>query len=455
MKNFNIVFTLCLFLLLSSNITLPQSFEKAVDFDGNGDYAFTLNDPYLPTANGTLEAWIKVRSISLPGGNQGEAFIAKNEEQWNTGDFYAFFDYSNGKLKSRIQASPTYEFDVVSNNTFWYSQDTWFHYAFTWGSGGMKMYINGVLQNNQNSLTYSALNTTYNIYVGAHGYMLHNGYYVVSDYFDGQIDELRIWNFQKSNQELNALMNAPLDSVYYSTLDSGLVGYWKFDILEDLGVNNDGADDVRDFSLLHNHLDFAGDTHLVLPDPIIPVELTSFSAESNYGAIHLNWSTSTEINNLGFEIERFTENSDWITIGFIEGHGTTTEPQNYYYSDDLFAINSKIVFYRLKQVDFNGQVKFSSEIEVNVSSPNFNLEQNYPNPFNPETQISFSLPKNGEISLVVYNTLGEKVAILFEGFKEAGYHRIDFDASKLPSGVYFYTLSSNNFVNTRKMVLIK
>src|SRR5690606_27090281 len=125
---------------------------------------------------------------------------------------------------------------VRSNNNFWQYLDTWVHYAFTWGSGGMKMYINGVLQNDLNSFTYPALNSTYNIYVGAHGYMLHNGSYVVSEFFDGQLDELRIWNYQKNSQQITALMNEPLESSYYLTADSGLVGYWKFDILEDLGI---------------------------------------------------------------------------------------------------------------------------------------------------------------------------------------------------------------------------
>ncbi len=242
---------------------MPSAFGKAIDFDGIGDYANTFNNPYLPTNNGTIEAWVKVRSILPPGGNEGEVFISKNEEQWNLGDFYVFFDYSSGKLKSRIQASPDYQVDVISNNNFSQNSGTWFHYAFTWGSDGMKMYVNGELQNSQSNITFSALNNNYNFYIGGHGYMLHNGNYVVTDFFDGQMDELRIWNHQKTGEEISALMNAPLDNSYFTTSDSGLVGYWRFDQLEDLGINNDGADDVRDLSYLHNHLDLKNNTHLV------------------------------------------------------------------------------------------------------------------------------------------------------------------------------------------------
>ena len=244
----------------------PSYFGKAIDFDGDGDYANTFNNPYLSTPSGTIEAWVKVRSIIPPLGvnDIGDAFIAKNEEQWNTGDFYVFFEYSNGLLKSRVQAPPSHEVDVISNFNFWQNTDNWFHYAFTWGSEGMKMYINGELQNSQNNSYFSALNNDYNIYIGGHGYKLHNGNYVVTDYFDGQIDEVRIWNYQKTNEEISALLNLPLDDTYYATADSGLVGYWRFDQLEDLGINNDGCDDVRDLSVLHNHIDLMGDSHLVL-----------------------------------------------------------------------------------------------------------------------------------------------------------------------------------------------
>ena len=161
--------------------------------------------------------------------------------------------------------------------------------------------------------------------------MLHNGTYLVTDFFDGQIDELRIWNYQKTGDEIISLWDSPLDSAYFITITSGLVGYWRFDDLEDLGVNNDGPDDIRDFSVLQNHLDLVGDAHLVQSNIIIPVELVSFTADVYGNQVRLQWETSSELNNLGFEIERKSEISDWRTIGFEEGKGTTTEIQRYAY----------------------------------------------------------------------------------------------------------------------------
>jgi hypothetical protein len=436
----------------------PQSsFGHAVDFDGNGDYANTFNNPYFPTINGTIEAWVKVRAMIPPDNTLdiGDAFIAKNEEQWNNGDFYVFFDYSTGLLKSRVQKPPSIEVDVISNNNFWQNLNNWFHYAFSWGSGGMKMYINGVLQTNQNNLTYSALNNDYNFYVGAHGYKLHSGQYVVTDFFDGQLDELRIWNYQKNSQQIIALKDAPLDSAYFVTVDSGLVGYWRFDVLEDLGINNDGPDDVRDFSVYQNHLDLAGDAHLVMPDPVIPIELISFISEVSSGKVKLSWATATELNNYGFEIERCSKERDWRAIAFVEGKGTTTEIQNYTYVDDLFGVNSERLYYRLKQVDFNGQFAYSSELEVNTPASSFNLFQNYPNPFNPTTVIKYAVAKLNHVSLIIYDSLGQQVQRLVDEVKNPGYYQAEFDGTNLPSGVYYYSLLSGEYSATKKMTLIK
>jgi hypothetical protein len=189
-------------------------------------------------------------------------------------------------------------------------------------------------------------------------------------------------------------------------------------------------------------------------DTPIPVELTSFTAVGNNGVVELNWETATEINNLMFEIERRTEASEFRTIGYVDGAGTSTEPINYSYTDRTVENGSYI--YRLKQIDLNGTYEYSDEVEVEVIGLlSFNLEQNYPNPFNPSTNISFSVPEAGNVILAVYNTVGEEVATLVNGFTEAGFYNITFDASSLPSGIYLYKLQSANSVQTKKMMLLK
>jgi photosystem II stability/assembly factor-like uncharacterized protein len=188
---------------------------------------------------------------------------------------------------------------------------------------------------------------------------------------------------------------------------------------------------------------------------IVPVELTSFTANvTEQGYVSLNWSTATETNNHLFEIERRTEQGEYFAIGYVNGAGTTTEPQNYSYVDN--TVQSGKYFYRLKQVDFDGRFEYSNEVEVDVATPlSFNLEQNYPNPFNPTTKIKYSIPEAGNITLSVYNTVGQEVAILLNGHSEAGNFEVSFDASNLPSGVYLYKLQSANSVQTKKMMLLK
>jgi len=195
------------------------------------------------------------------------------------------------------------------------------------------------------------------------------------------------------------------------------------------------------------------DIYTAVVNPIIPVELTNFTARVSGGNIILEWSTATELNNLGFEIERSLNQRTWITIGFIEGHGTTTEPQNYSFIDDGIG---GIVYYRLKQIDFDGTYEFSFVIAVNSASvTTMDLEQNYPNPFNPNTNIKYQIGNDGFVNLEVINSLGEVVATLISEFKQAGTYQISFNGTNLSSGVYVYILKSGNFIQSKKMILLK
>jgi hypothetical protein len=194
-------------------------------------------------------------------------------------------------------------------------------------------------------------------------------------------------------------------------------------------------------------------------DLFIPVELTSFSAEVSEQEIVLNWTTATELNNQGFEIDRSFDNETFEKIGFVPGFGTTTESKSYSYKIAEFA--SGIQYYRLKQIDFDGTYEYSEVIEVEGINPvQFTLFQNYPNPFNPSTSIKFSIPVDSNVKLKLFNMLGQEVAELLNSEISAGIHHIDFNASSLSSGTYFYVLEANgnngsNFTSTKKMILMK
>ena len=136
----------------------------------------------------------------------------------------------------------------------------------------------------------------------------------------------------------------------------------------------------------------------------IPVELLSFSASRVSSGVELNWSTATELNNDGFEIQKKTDNGEFIAIGFVKGQGTSTQKKDYNFIDKNTDLGKNL--YRLKQIDFNGNYEYSNELEVDFSAiTTYSLEQNYPNPFNPSTEINFTLANSGNITLKVYDSL--------------------------------------------------
>jgi hypothetical protein len=190
----------------------------------------------------------------------------------------------------------------------------------------------------------------------------------------------------------------------------------------------------------------------------IPVELTSFNSSVTSNIVKLNWSTATETNNKGFNVERKYANGDWKTVGFVKGNGSTTEISKYSFTDKVdFGKYS----YRLQQVDFGGSFEYSKTINVEAVAPKvFSLEQNYPNPFNPSTVIRFNLAADSKVVVKIFNIIGQEVKTLVNNNYSAGQHSVTFNAANLNSGVYFYKMEAkgkdgSSFSSTKKMILTK
>jgi photosystem II stability/assembly factor-like uncharacterized protein len=197
---------------------------------------------------------------------------------------------------------------------------------------------------------------------------------------------------------------------------------------------------------------------------ILPVELTTFTVFEKEQTAVLRWSTATEMNSYGFEVERRTiGKSDWKTIGFIQSHGTSSTPHEYSFTDKD-PVKGKYL-YRLKQIDNDASFTYSMSVEVDLNHVPmvFSLAQNFPNPFNPSTTISFDLPANSFVSLKVFDVLGQEVtSIIFEEMPAGSYSR-QWNAQNFPSGVYFYRLharqtsggQSGSFTQTKRLLLLK
>lgn len=194
-------------------------------------------------------------------------------------------------------------------------------------------------------------------------------------------------------------------------------------------------------------------------DVPLPVELSTFIASTNQSVVNLKWQTKTEVNNYGFEVERKIGNGklgegSWVKIGFVPGNGNSNSPNNYSLTDKNPVGGSRFI-YRLKQIDSDGKFEYSQEVEVELAPQVFNLYQNYPNPFNPSTTIRFALPVATKLNIVLYNSLGESLRTIAEGFFDSGYHSVEIDLSGLPSGVYIYRFNSDKYANNKKLLLLK
>ena len=199
----------------------------------------------------------------------------------------------------------------------------------------------------------------------------------------------------------------------------------------------------------------------------LPVELIDFVGSASGRSVQLRWTTATETNNAGFEVERKVttpqstpyqggdDRGGWISLEFVAGAGSSNSPKNYTYSDVNVA--PARYAYRLRQIDNDGSTHLSNEISVEVlpAASAVNTLENYPNPFNPTTTINVSLQERGKVSLKIYNIAGQEVATLLNGFAEAGATAVRFDASNLPTGTYVSRLQTERSTVTQKMMLIK
>jgi GH18 family chitinase len=209
-----------------------------------------------------------------------------------------------------------------------------------------------------------------------------------------------------------------------------------------------------------------------IKDGPLPIQLASFSASVVDGRnVKLEWTTITEVNNYGFYVECRKDTSlifKELPNSFVAGHGTTLEAQHYAWIDS--GVSAGVYVYRLRQVDLNGDISYTNEIQVTVASTlgvkeeqiptTFTLEQNYPNPFNPTTKIRYEVPRIEYVSIKIYDVFGKEVAALVNEIKQPGEYEIEWNPStnlgkRLSSGVYFCRIQASDFVSTKKLLFLK
>jgi len=190
----------------------------------------------------------------------------------------------------------------------------------------------------------------------------------------------------------------------------------------------------------------------------LPVELASFASLVNGRDVNMKWVTVSEMNNSGFDIERKNSDDVWIKIGFVAGNGTVNTLSEYNFEDKNLQTGK--YSYRLKQIDYNGNYEYynlTNLVQIGLPSK-FNLSQNYPNPFNPVTQINFEIPVDAMVNLTVFDMAGREVKTLINEVRTSGFYTVQFDASGISSGLYFYRITTDGnekFTMTKKLTVIK
>jgi len=186
----------------------------------------------------------------------------------------------------------------------------------------------------------------------------------------------------------------------------------------------------------------------------VPVELIAFYGSLLNNKVILEWITATESNNLGFEVERKSDNTSYHTIGFISGNGFSTNRITYNFIDE--DLRDSRYYYRIKQIDYDGVYNYSDDIFVDIPFlSEFILYQNYPNPFNPTTTIRYSIPFESQVKITLNDVLGRELSVLYNELTEAGTKEIQLDGSSLSSGNYFVRMVSGNTQKIQKITLIK
>ena len=427
----------------------------------NGIWVNLDKDTYTYDENGYLytviwerwlnETWTKIWKSTYTNDNNGNplAYLIESwfNNCWNNYDLTAYTYDNNGHRLTRFQSTwsngiwnnsdrSTYTYDDRGNLLTYFWED--------WKAG---TWVNGI----RNSYTFNN--------DGSRATSLYQGW------SDG------VWtNNAKTSFSYEKSYNI-MREIWELWADGHWHNYERFDYFDD-GCGNTLKEEhfkweysawtlmEGDLALPYNHgndtIQVTGsDAEVTYVQGNVPVILTSFYVSCNNESALLNWKTSTEINNYGFEIEKSADKSTWQKIGFVKGNGTTTVPNEYSFSDTLLA-PSIISYYRLKQVDFNGTIRFSQVVDLNFNTKNnFGISQNYPNPFNPATTINYQSPKAGMVVIKVYDLLGNEIKTLVNEYKQPGSYSVNYDASKLSSGVYIYRIISGNYSASKIMVLIK
>lgn len=436
MKRWIIFFLVVLFLFSRKNFgqIFTQNFNSSITLTDYYSASPSTNQFTNISFSSGASASVSTNALVLSYGLSGDAYAIRNTDFATIPTGMKFqFDFS---LSGNTKAASSILYVIV-------------------GSGSL---VNGItLPANTNIFARFTINCTVN-----------NGEFKIKDITNNVVGA----NAYTGTQTITWFLNNTSSSQIYTspsgsleTLANDMADIWVGTTKEFTGVNVQTSTlslarfkfNTQNPSNSEN-ISFTIDNIVINNESVLPVELTSFTSNVIGNKVELNWRTATEVNNYGFEIEisqtSKVKSETWEKIGFVQGNGNSNSPKSYSYTDQ--PTGGKEFKYRLKQIDFDGSFEYSFEITAKLGNvSNYKLDQNYPNPFNPFTKISYTIPQRTYVRLRVYDMLAKEVAELVNTIQESGSYEATFDGSNLPSGAYFYKLEAGNYIEVKKILLIK
>lgn len=437
--------TTIILLLLFFQITISQN--NSLDFDGNDDYVDLGNN----VCNGmrSIELWFN-SAVAIDNSLSNFISLAVRNDATQNDEMHLAFEFVNpNKGKIRFGSNNSSGTFIVHSNADSWNANQWYHVAGVFHpTNGIELYIDGVKQTDTNPHTGAPGTASEITALGVWGDFNDR-------HFNGKIDDVRFWDYARTQSEIQNDMNTEL-----SGTEAGLISYYKMDIdnstcdVEDCNSNENHG--TRIGSGGSNNLpQFVNDTPSLtdvtcgvsISCSVLPVQIVKFNGRKKLKGIELIWTTSTEINNSGFEILKSKNGSEWETIAFVVGNGTTNEINEYLYQD----LNpfSGINYYRLKQQDLNGVFEYSKTIVVDFDKSQRNINI-YPNPSSGIINLQLDNPTNQKIKIQIFDITGRSIWEN-EIFESETYWKEELNIQK--NGVYLFSVQIGNDIFYRRVIV--
>ena len=414
------------FFLVAILPLLPLSAQDNIlNFDGNNDFVEVGDHALLDPGTGDFTVECRVKKLEGSFGWANTYALCKwntasnpGNNEWNLG---LTQDGNNEKPRFAIESGTTKH---VADAGTPLTLNVWYHLAGVREGGEMRIYVNGVLENT--STTLGAADAVNNV---GRNFRMAANIKSTPNCSEIELEEVRVWSVARTTAQIQANMESTV-----SPSTPGLVAYYQFDQGTACG-NNTGITAVTDAT--GNGLDgnltnlsmSGGCKSNLASESILPVELVGFSARLHGGKVALDWSTASEVNNQGFEVQRSTDFHDWTVLGFVPGHGTTDGLSDYFFDDH--PLTTGTYYYRLRQMDTDGAFDYSPLRSVEWEGAGRAVSI-FPNPANEHVTLSLPEMPDGSLSAKLFSSVGRQVGLFV---LENDRSRIDL--GQLSPGVYF------------------